>query len=105
MKRQNWVLIIESEEHATELKRMSLNLGFQVLCCAQSSHALWYLQNQKFALVVVGRNIRKPAFLPTIQNNNRHINRDTPVVILNEDIHAHFADKVRSVFSNFNNDR
>lgn len=97
MKKQKWVLIIENENDGSDLQAMSVQLGYQVIRCTHRSHALWYLQNQKFAFVVVDRGVRLPAFVSSIKNNERHVNNATPFILLNEDPFAHFVDKVRSV--------
>lgn len=92
VKRRDWILVVESEgDEGSLLKPAILKMGFHVLSCADCSRAQWYMQNQRFACVLIDHKVKGTSALSVISHvkkNPNHLNHRTPVILMSEGLEA-----------------
>lgn len=98
MKKLSWILLVEAEKGACDdLKNVILQLGYQVLSCAECSRAYWYLQNQKFSCVLIDHEVSGAnglAVVSSVKKNRNHLNNKTPFILMSEGLEADFVNRM-----------
>jgi DNA-binding response OmpR family regulator len=98
MQKRNWILLVEEEKGACdELKTVILQLGYQVLSCAECSRAHWYLQNQKFSCVIIDQQVSGAnglSVVTSVKKNVNHLNNKTPFILMSESLEAELVNRV-----------